>query len=194
MKIAAIPNQTPAADRILATAHDLFYRDGIRATGIDRIIAESGVTKVTFYRHYPAKADLIRAFLDLRHVRWMTWFEDALQRHGAARRGIAALAPALREWLEDSGYRGCAFINSVGELGDAQPEVVAIARAHKQAMVAVIATLLPAARHRRRDARALGLAIDGAIVAAQYAATPADALRDLGTLVHAIMATRLHPV
>ena len=49
-----------ARDRILHTAHDLFYREGIRATGIDRIIATAGVTKVTFYRHFPSKNDLIR--------------------------------------------------------------------------------------------------------------------------------------
>ena len=72
-----------ARDRILGTAHDLFYRDGIRATGIDRLIAESGVTKVTFYRHFPSKNDLVRAFLDLRHARWMAWFVDALGRRGA---------------------------------------------------------------------------------------------------------------
>ena len=62
---------TPSArDRILRTAHDLFYRDGIRATGIDRVIAESGVAKLTFYRHFPSKNDLIRAYLDYRHQRW----------------------------------------------------------------------------------------------------------------------------
>eukprot|EP01031_Cornospumella_fuschlensis_P009142 gene9142-11228_t len=54
----------PARDRILVTAHDLFYRDGIRATGIDRIIAESGVAKLTFYRHFPSKDELVKAFLN----------------------------------------------------------------------------------------------------------------------------------
>src|SRR6218665_2250806 len=64
----------PARDRILVTAHQLFYRDGIRATGIDRIIAESGVAKLTFYRHFPSKDDLVLAFLDYRHDRWLAWF------------------------------------------------------------------------------------------------------------------------
>ena len=93
---------TPHADlspagRILVTAHTLFYRDGIRATGIDRVIAESGVAKKTFYRYYPAKSDLIVAFLEYRHRNWMTWFEDAVQRHGA---DADALVPALAEWFE----------------------------------------------------------------------------------------------
>jgi len=85
-----------ARERILHTAHDLFYRDGIRATGIDRMIAESGVAKLTFYRHFPSKNDLVLAFLDHRHARWMEWFEGALRRHGGHTR---ALVPALAEWL-----------------------------------------------------------------------------------------------
>ena len=101
------------------TAHALFYRDGIRATGIDRVIAESGVAKKTFYRYYPAKNDLIVAFLEYRHRNWMTWFEDAVKRHGA---DADALVPALAEWFENDEYRGCAFINAVVE--------VEIGRAH----------------------------------------------------------------
>ncbi|MBC8948429.1 hypothetical protein Xets_01100 [Xenorhabdus sp. TS4] len=68
-----------ARERILKTAHMLFYRDGIRATGIDRIIKESEVTKVTFYRHFPSKNDLILAFLDYRHELWIQWFKKSLQ-------------------------------------------------------------------------------------------------------------------
>src|ERR1700761_9011750 len=88
--------QVPAArDRILLTAHDLFYGEGIRATGIDRVIAASGVTKVTFYRHFPSKNDLILAYLDLRHGRWMDWFNGALERHGGAAKGADSGAGAL---------------------------------------------------------------------------------------------------
>ena len=75
-----------ARERILLTAHDLFYSDGVRATGIDKVIAEARVTKVTFYRHFPSKNDLIRAYLDYRHERWMSWFKDALNRHGGGGR------------------------------------------------------------------------------------------------------------
>src|SRR3954468_10276705 len=81
--------------RILRAAHDLFYGDGIRATGIDRVIAESGVAKVTFYRRFPSKDDLVLAYLDFRHERWMAWFTDALARHGGH---VGAIAPALAEW------------------------------------------------------------------------------------------------
>jgi len=179
-------SQTPGArERILLTAHDLFYREGIRATGIDRVIAESGVAKVTFYRHFPSKNVLICEFLEYRHQRWMAWFIDALQRHGG---GVKALSPALAEWFTDPGFRGCAFINSVGELGTALPEVVEIARRHKDEMTDVIAGLLPASRHRKQDAQALALAVDGAIIRAQFDQTPDAALSALEVIQKSLLA------
>jgi len=175
-----------ARDRILLTAHSLFYRDGIRATGIDRVIAESGVTKVTFYRQFPSKNDLILAFLALRHERWMAWFKEALLRHGSERRGVQALIPALAEWLGDEGFRGCAFINSVSELGGTLPDVVELTRRHKQDVCDVISALLPPGRQRARLAKALVLAMDGAIVQAQFRAEPKEVLKDLECLVTAL--------
>ncbi|UXH79438.1 TetR/AcrR family transcriptional regulator [Roseateles amylovorans] len=174
--------ELPPRERILHTAHDLFYAEGIRATGIDRVIAESGVTKVTFYRHFPSKNDLILAYLSLRHERWMGWFTEALQRHGGPTQGAAALAPALGEWLRGESlgaFRGCAFLNGVGEMGPALPEVVEITRAHKEAMTAAIAALLPASRLRKRQAAALSVAVDGAIVQAQFSGDPSPALKSL---------------
>jgi AcrR family transcriptional regulator len=190
MPIAETPDlkDLPARERILLTAHELFYREGIRATGIDRVIAESGVTKVTFYRHFPSKNDLVRAFLEYRHERWMAWFADALRRHGGERRGIDALVPTLREWFDDGGFRGCAFINSVGELGGVLPEVVEIARRHKGDMTALIGELLPPTRQRARDAQAVALAVDGAIVRAQFDETSDAALKSLDRLIKSLQA------
>lgn len=171
-----------ARERILVTAHDLFYRDGIRATGVDRIIAASGVAKLTFYRHFASKDDLVRAFLDYRHERWMAWFVDALGRHGAAPGGgLAPLAAALAEWFADPAFRGCAFINTVAEMGGSQPGVVATAQRHKDDMRAVIADLLPAGPAQEAAARSAAVAVDGAIVQAQMAggAAAVAALRPL---------------
>ncbi|MDB5998796.1 MAG: TetR family transcriptional regulator [Rhizobacter sp.] len=190
MPATELPNLEvrPPRERILSTAHDLFYQEGIRATGIDRVIAESGVSKVTFYRYFPSKNELILAFLAHRHERWMAWFTDALQRHGADRgKGIDALVPALAEWLAAPTFRGCAFINSVGELGGALPEVVEIARNHKRDMVGAIADLLPASRRRTKDAQAIGVAVDGAIVQAQFEAGAEAALAALGRLVKSLL-------
>src|SRR6202048_1690706 len=151
----------PARKRILLTAHDLFYGEGIPATGIDRVIAEAGVTKVTFYRHFPSKNALICAFLEYRHRRWMAWFIEALQRHGSVSqgRGLDALVPTLAEWFRDGSFRGCAFINSVGELGGTLSEVVKIGRRHKKEMTTVIASLLPASKQPQQDAEAIALSV-----------------------------------
>jgi len=61
----------PPRERILVAAHALFYGEGIRATGVDKIIERSSVSKVTFYRQYASKDDLIRAYLDYRHKKWI---------------------------------------------------------------------------------------------------------------------------
>jgi AcrR family transcriptional regulator len=158
----------PARERILVTAHDLFYREGVRHTGIDRIIAESGVAKVTFYRHFVSKDALVRAFLEYRHERWMAWFIDALGRHGAEPGGgLRPLQAALAEWFIQPGFRGCAFINTAVELGTQWPEAVGIARNHKEEMIVVLAGLLAGGQDREAAARAVATAIDGAIVQSQ---------------------------
>lgn len=193
MDISALP----ARERILLTAHDLFYADGIRATGIDRVIAASGVTKVTFYRHFPSKDDLVRAFLDHRHARWMAWFVDALGRRGAHERAgdadaLLLLADVMAEWFADPAFRGCAFINAVAEVGGSVEGAAERAREHKREMVEVIAGLLPAALPARMAlAQAAALGVDGAIVKAQMggAALAREAVDDLRRLLEALAAT-----
>jgi AcrR family transcriptional regulator len=186
MKTIDIPERQnlSARERILLTAHDLFYREGIRATGIDRVIAESGVAKVTFYRHFPSKHDLIREYLGYRHQCWMVWFVDALQRNGGS---AEAIVPALAEWFSDAYFRGCAFINSVGELGGVMPEVIEITQRHKREMTSVIANLLPTSRRRAKDAQAIALAIDGAIIRAQLDQTSGAALLALARLLKSLL-------
>jgi AcrR family transcriptional regulator len=159
-----------ARARILDAAHELFYRDGLRATGIDRIIAAADVTKATFYRHFPSKDDLIAAYLAERHARRIAWLAAALVRHAAAQslsgrqhQPLAPLHAALAEWFATPEFRGCAFINSVAELGEGAAERAA---RYKREMTAAIATLLPPGA-RPNIAEAACLAADGAIIWAQ---------------------------
>lgn len=157
-----------ARERILHTAHDLFYRDGIRATGIDSIIKQAGVTKVTFYRQYPSKDALILAFLDYRHQRWISWFKDSLQQNTSS--GLpfpAALAATLEAWFADEDFRGCAFINSSLEYGAALPEVLGISVTHKKEMAEVVASYFKEPSDKNQVAESVALLIDGAIVKAQ---------------------------
>jgi len=184
-----MPENLSARDRLLVTAHDLFYRDGIRATGIDRIIAAAGVTKVTFYRHFPSKNDLIKAYLDYRHSLWITGFAEALERHrGQGEYALEAVGAALREWFSDAGYRGCAFINTVAELDATLPEVTEIAREHKAAMTRMIGALLSDSPEREAQVEAVALAVDGAIIRAQMDKSPENALRALNLILRALQA------
>jgi AcrR family transcriptional regulator len=154
----------PARERILATASRLFYQEGLRATGIDRIIAESGVAKMSFYRHFPSKADLVRAFLQARHSAWMSWFTEAVENRLESH-GFAAIAGALAEWFAQPDFRGCAFINTVAEAGGDYP----LAIDHKrelESFVAALAERLGFSAPALAAAQAM-IVIEGMIVRAQ---------------------------
>lgn len=172
----------PARDRILRAAQDLFYRHGVRATGIDRVIAEAGVTKVTVYRHFPSKDDLIRAYLLQRHETWIAWFKDSLAVSQAAQsvaeRQIQPLMPVLqaaREWFGASTFRGCAFANTVAEIGESVSQITGIALRHKQEVRDAIAGLLPTNAAASDIAWAATLALDGAVVNAQLGGSSTEA-------------------
>lgn len=156
----------PPRERILVAAHALFYREGIRATGVDKIIDQSSVSKVTFYRQYASKDDLIRAYLDYRHEKWISWFQSSLAR--ATSDGFSAadaLVGTLRTWFNSPDFRGCAFLNAAAELGSTDPEILAVVRQHKQEMSSVLDSLFG---HDSVSAgNKLSLVIDGAIVHAQ---------------------------
>lgn len=153
-------------ERILVAAHALFYSEGIRATGVDKIIDQSSVSKVTFYRQYASKDDLIRAYLDYRHEKWISWFETSLaQAIGDGSSPADALVATLRVWFSQSDFRGCAFLNAAAELGSSDPEILEVVRRHKKGMSFVLDDLFGG------DAVSAGptlsLVIDGAIVHAQ---------------------------
>jgi AcrR family transcriptional regulator len=172
-------NELSARESILLTAHDSFYANGMRATGIDRIIKQAKVTKVTFYRHFPSKNNLIIAFLAYRYQRWMNWFTESIKRHGNT---VDALMPTLLEWFGSAHYRGCAFINSVGEFGETMPEVIQLSQQHKQEMTTFIATLLADSANKQNTANALALAIDGAVIRSQIDQDPKTAIAGLSII------------
>lgn len=135
-------SQPSARDRILETAARLFYQDGFRATGIDKIIAESGVAKMSLYRHFASKDELIAAFLDRRHEFWMRWFVEEVEARFAQRAELSVLAEALGEWFAQEDFRGCAFINVLAEAGSTgSPGHVQQAVSHKHSLERYISEL-----------------------------------------------------
>lgn len=110
------PEAGAARRRLLETATRLFYEGGIHAVGIDRIIAEAGVAKATFYNHFPSKDDLVVAYL------------EEIDRAGRAavaalpkqppRKMISAIMERISEAVVAGGWRGCPFLNAAAEYPD----------------------------------------------------------------------------
>jgi AcrR family transcriptional regulator len=105
-----------ARRRILDAASELFYQHGIRATGINTIISHSGVAKATFFRHFPAKNDLVVAWLQQPASRWFDRIRSDLDARSAAPVDrLLAFFDLLGDWFEQAEFRGCAFQNAAAE-------------------------------------------------------------------------------
>ncbi len=116
-KASAQPPATkPARQRLLETATRLFYAEGIHAVGIDRIIAEAGVAKATFYNHFPSKDDLVVAYI-ADQDRLGRAAVEALRRE-TPRATIAAIVGRIGDAAIAGGYRGCPFLNAAAEYAD----------------------------------------------------------------------------
>jgi len=170
MNTTPATHPSPARQRILDTADRLFYQEGLRATGIDRIIAESGVAKMSFYRHFPSKTDLIAAFLERRHDTWMSWFKDAVDaRINKANAGLEVIADVLGMWFRERDFRGCAFINTMAESGSLDGDASRMALAHKTHLATYLETVARrlGLLRPRQVAEAAMIVIEGTIVRAQ---------------------------
>jgi AcrR family transcriptional regulator len=105
-----------AKERILKVANELFYREGVRAVGIDRIIQESGVAKASFYRNYPTKDDLVVAYLEHHLARSLSHIEHARrERPGSALEQLRFLFVYVAERMKRPAFRGCALMNTIVE-------------------------------------------------------------------------------
>ncbi|MFA6900721.1 MAG: TetR/AcrR family transcriptional regulator [Desulfurivibrionaceae bacterium] len=111
------PNkENTARDRIIETALNLFYKQGYLATGINQIIAESQVAKATFYAQFPSKEALCIAYLQARHEIWMGWLTASIQCNATPKEKLLGIFSFLKQWMQESNYRGCAFLNIASEV------------------------------------------------------------------------------
>lgn len=113
-----IRNNIAPRERILETAADLFFHQGFRATGINEVIAKSGVAKATFYNHFPTKDDLCLAYLRERNTSEFEAISAFVQDHDSPRERFLAVMKSVQPWLEANKLRGCAFLNMVAEVPD----------------------------------------------------------------------------
>ena len=170
-----------ARERILDTADRLFYEHGVRAVGIDRVIAEAGIAKATLYAHFPSKDDLILAILQYREKNVLEFFRTTMERHGK-KSPLRAFFAALKEWFESPGFRGCAFQNAAIELADPTHPGAEFVRGHKRRFFELLKGIVEetVGRSATKLAPAVSLLVEGAIVTAVVQGTPdaADVARD----------------
>jgi AcrR family transcriptional regulator len=156
-------------DRILRTAYDLFNRHGVHAVGVDRIIAEAGVAKMTLYRHFRSKDELVVATLELHEELWTRqWLEPTVKRRRKPRARLLALFDAFDDWFRQDDYEGCLFTNYLLEIRDPRTPIGAASIGKRANIRAFIRGLAEEAGVRDPDgfARQWQMLMTGSIIAA----------------------------
>ena len=159
-----------ARDRILDTSYALFSRHGVRAVGVDTVVAESGVAKMTLYRHFPSKDDLVLAFMERREELWTRGWVEAETGRRATNPGerLLAIFDIFDEWFHRDDFEGCSFINVLLEIEDPSHVIHAAAVRHLATIRAFVRGLAEQAgvRDPNTFARQWHMLMKGSIVAA----------------------------
>lgn len=163
------PAQRSARERILDTASELFYRDGYHAVGIDTIIAASGVAKMTLYRHFRSKDELIAGYLERSNAEFMAWLDGEIATVGDPRVKLVAAFDSVGKLATSAQCLGCTFQGAASEFPELDHPGHRVALAHKRAVLERFAGLARDADLRDPDSLAaqLLLLMDGAWVAAR---------------------------
>jgi AcrR family transcriptional regulator len=160
---AVRPRESAARRRVLDAARRLFYAEGIHAVGIDRVIAEAGVAKATFYHHFPSKDDLVGAYLQEQSDQVRT---ATVPVGDTPEERILSVFEAIGAYTCGPGFRGCAFVNAAAEYPDARHPVRQVVAAHREWFHGVLRDLLTAAGRTdvARTAALLVILRDGLVV------------------------------
>jgi AcrR family transcriptional regulator len=157
-----------AREVILQTAANLFFREGFRAVGVDTIIKEADVAKMTLYRHFPSKDDLIVAYLEDTNEKFWEWFNQATApAEGQPAAQLIAFFRALEKLVTTPQCYGCPFLNAVVDFPESSHPGHQVAREHKQSVRARFRELAEGAGTKTPDVLAdqLLLLMDGAFMA-----------------------------
>lgn len=178
---------TAVQDKILQTAEQLIYTNGIHAMGMDLLVRTSGVARKSIYRYYATKEDVAVNALSARDVRWMHWFRTETDKTASPEARILEMFTVLKGWFESEGFRGCAFINTAGEIGDAEDPIRQLAKAHKQKLFDYALELCQQLNIEQPEtlAKQLLILIDGAITLALIMGdhNAADSAKDMAQLL-----------
>ena len=165
----------PRKQHLIDTALILFNQFGYHATGIDLILAESGVSKATLYKHFRSKEALILAALQLRHEQVVSKLQAKIEDNNKSQKyvdpvdNVLFIFDDLNEWFNSDTFFGCNFINVSAEYADPNHPINIFAAKHKQIIVNIIAEQLTMKENNQvsqQKADQVGLLIEGAIVMA----------------------------
>ena len=157
-------------DQLLETATDLFYRNGCHTTGIDKVLAEAGVAKMTLYKHFGSKDNLVLAACERFHEKVREEFEEAINEEGlSARERLEAIFCFMDEWSHREEFWGCPSINLAVQYPEHEHPIHQAAAGHKQFRIDYVADLAEKAslENPQEVARELVLLIEGVTVMVQ---------------------------
>jgi AcrR family transcriptional regulator len=186
------PQAPWAKQRILDTADELFYNDGIRIVGVDRLISVSSVTKATFYKHYVSKDRLIVSYIAGRHRAVQEHVDAIIASSTNPESALRELVASLSATILAPGFRGCAFTNAAAEFADPRHPIRILVTEHREWRNEIVTTLFAALgnAHPAEAADGFVLAIDGANVGG-YSGDPVAATTALHRLTETIIADSL---
>jgi len=166
MTVKETTRPSEARDRLLRVASEIFYRDGIHAVGVDRIVNEAGITRATFYRHFPGKEDLVLAYLDREDATIRGYFDTAVPLATDPTDMLRLVIDGIADDIERNHTRGCPFINASAEYPDAESPVRTTVRRHRDWFKSALRSLLEAAGRDDAEERAKTLVLlrDAAMV------------------------------
>ena len=162
--------------RLIEAAGRRFYRDGFRNVGIDQVLADVGISKTAFYKHFESKDDLMLAALEVRNVWLQETFRDMIRSHGGPDPAsqLRGLFDVVERVINSDEFQGCIFVNVAMEFPLAHEPAHLAAAQHKQAIEAIVRELAAEANADDPAAMAqeLCLIIEGAYVTRQVTGDP----------------------
>ncbi len=173
------PGTASVRDRILDTAADLFYQEGVRAVGVDLVVERSGVAKTSLYRHFTTKDELVAAVLERDDANyWAAWDKIATRHRNAPGDEIKAHLQWIARDIATPKYRGCPFLNVATEFPAPDHPARVVALRHKTELRRRLGALVKQIGIARPDSLAsqIALLIDGAYVYGQLAKGAAQPL------------------
>lgn len=184
------PRSPWAKVRILETANELFYQDGIRTVGVDRLISASSVTKATFYKHYGSKDKLINDYITGRHQGVVASVNSTIEQAADAESALRSLLSATIADISRATYRGCPFLNAAAEFPESDHVVRKVIAAHRDWLTDTYTTLIGDLGHPMPGDAAdeIMLALDGA-QSGGYAGDPIAACAALGRVVERVISS-----